>query len=116
MKCRLIMVPPGGGEADYSLDFDLPTIPRAGEGLCISRDDRATGYECFIVRSVRWELKYPSSKAHAVSGTEEVGKVGMIAVECEFAFGPFMTPEHQRACEAYRNRGKDVKTLDETMY
>ena len=37
MKVRLCFVPPGGGEANYSLDFDMPAVPRSGDYISIKR-------------------------------------------------------------------------------
>ena len=110
------MVPPGGGEADYRLDFNLPAPPRAGEFITIARKDRAPGYECFYVRSVWWDLLYPRSDLYAEAGKDTPGELKMLAVECEFARGPFMTDEHKRACDAYEAGGYKVRKFDETMY
>lgn len=114
VECRLVIVPPGGGEADYSLDFDLPAVPRTGEFISVSRDDREYGYECFYVRSVWWEMSYPSSAAIATK--DQKGKIKMIAIEAETARGPHMTKEHERMCDAYEARGKKPREFDATMY
>jgi hypothetical protein len=31
MKVRPVFVPPGGGEADYMLDLELPGVPQPGD-------------------------------------------------------------------------------------
>jgi hypothetical protein len=60
MKATLVFVPPGGGEADYSLQFDLPAVPQPGDYISVTRPGQE-GYEDFIVRRARWVLSYPSS-------------------------------------------------------
>lgn len=117
MKCALVMVPPGGGEADYQLAFDLASPPRVGEFITIAREDAEKfGYECFYVRSVWWDLKYPNSALYATSEDHPIGKAETVLVECEFARGPHMTEEHARACDVYEQRGYAIKEFDNTMY
>ncbi len=51
MKMSLAFVPPGGGEADYGLDFDLPGIPQPGDYISITREgEEGTGTEDFLER------------------------------------------------------------------
>ena len=40
MKVTLVFVPPGGGETDYQLSFDLPGIPVKGDYIMVSRGDQ----------------------------------------------------------------------------
>jgi hypothetical protein len=53
MKMTLVFVPAGGGEADYQLDFDLPSVPQPGDYVSIRRPD-AQGTVDFIVRRTWW--------------------------------------------------------------
>lgn len=125
MKVTLIVVPPGGGEADYNLDFDLPAVPRAGEYITVARDDvlanpqRAQGgdfgiYECFFVRRAWWDLRYPHSRPTSQPG--DIGSAYMIAIEAEPARGPHMTEAHRRSCETYEAKGLTVRTFDNSAY
>jgi hypothetical protein len=69
IRATLVFVPPGGGEADYSLDFDLPAVPQPGDYVSIVRGDRNPAhYEDFIVRRTWWHLEYPDS---ALGGSRE---------------------------------------------
>ena len=58
MNVTLTFVPPGGGESDYSLNFDLPGIPRPGDYIRVRRP-KQTGSEDFIVRSDVVEPEFP---------------------------------------------------------
>ncbi|MCJ2011083.1 hypothetical protein [Methylobacterium sp. J-076] len=129
MKVTLIVVPPGGGEAEYTLDFELPAVPREGEYITVARDDALADpkpdpqdgsigiYECFYVRRAWWDLRYPSSAPYAKGeGQGPVGSAYMIAVEAETARGPHMTGSHRRSCETYERRGLPVRTFDNSAY
>jgi hypothetical protein len=113
MKVTLIFVPPGGGEADYSLDFDLPSVPQPGDYISIQRPTE-TGFEDFIVRRVWWYLTYP--KSEGITTTTTLGKCEGITVEGEFALGHHSTESHKRACEMYKNRGKPIQTFQPSGY
>ena len=116
MKVSLVFVPPGGGEADYQLEFELPSVPQAGDYISVIRDGATSpGYETFLVRRTIWELKYPKSSSGLATNGEH-GTVSTIWVECEFARGMMMTPEHEKACATYAARGYAVPKLDETAY
>jgi hypothetical protein len=41
IKVSLVFVPPGGGEAEYGLDFEMLSVPRLGDYVSVQRDDRA---------------------------------------------------------------------------
>jgi hypothetical protein len=100
MKVRLVFVPPGGGEADYSLDFDLPSLPQPGDYISIWRSEKQ-GTEDFIVRRTWWNLEFPDSKLSRSASDQTHGVVKMIAVECEFAIGAYSSEDHKRACNRY---------------
>ncbi|MBA4797916.1 MAG: hypothetical protein H2043_10980 [Rhizobiales bacterium] len=115
IKCNLSMVPPGGGEQDYLLQFNLPTLPSVGDFLRIRRENSEDpGAEIFCVRGVFWDLSYPSSSSFAAP--DEAGTVSDIWIECEFVRGPFMTKSHKEVCDMYEARGKKPKDLPDTMY
>ncbi len=111
MKARLVFVPPGGGEIDYSLDFDLPGVPQPGDYISIGRKDNPGGTEDFIFRRTWWHLSYPDSKTHHDSDNSPLGNTIHIGIECEFARGPFSTDEHKRACDGYK-----AEDFEETAY
>jgi hypothetical protein len=114
MKVVLIFVPPGGGEADYQLRFELPSVPQAGDYISIMRDG-AGGTETFIVRRTIWDLTYPKTESFAAKDGEH-GTTKNIWVECEFARGFHMTENHKRACNSYEARGYKIPEHDNTAY
>ena len=136
MKVTLVFVPPGGGETDYSLDFDLPAVPRTGDYICIRRPGGEVGQEEFIVRRSWWSLVYPVSgdssrsivklklgsiPAGATVANESpnpppVGSLSQLVVECEFALGPYPTDGHKRSCEIYKQRKGSLKEFDNSVY
>lgn len=106
IRVRLSFVPPGGGEVDYGLTMDMPSLPREGDYISVLRDpapDRGADYvgsEDFIVRRVWWFCKYPDDgKLTHEAGKEPVG-VAEVCVECEFAHGPFSSPAHKRSANS----------------
>jgi hypothetical protein len=105
MKVHLALVPPGGGEAEYSLAFDLPEIPRAGDYISVMRDGQA-GTEDFVVVRTRWVLNYPKAPAIQDAHDAAVGKLTEIWVECDFAIGHFSSVDHLRTCERFERTGK----------
>jgi hypothetical protein len=52
MEATLVFVPPGGGDAEYSLQFELPSVPQPESYISITRPDQL-GTEDFIVRRKR---------------------------------------------------------------
>ena len=57
MKVHLSFVPPGGGETDYSLIIEMPTVPQTGDYISITRPGQQ-GAEDFIVKRTWWNLEY----------------------------------------------------------
>lgn len=115
MKVSLTFVPPGGGEADYGLDFDLPAVPQPGDYISVRRPGEI-GTSDFIVKRAWWGLSYPTSESDLSTNHNRKGSLNSIVVECEFAKGPYSTPSHTRACESYQVRkGKSLK-FEETAY
>lgn len=120
MKVRLVFVLPGGGEADYSLEFELPSVPQPGDYISIMRPDEM-GTADFRVRRTWWLLEHPTSAqtAGAIAGTQPVGKLRHplgLTVECEFAKGPHSSDSHQQTCETYKNRKGQLVEFEDTAY
>lgn len=131
MKVTLTIVPPGGGEADYHLAFDLPAVPQPGDYVSVKRPGEK-GLSHFIVRRSWWMLSYSSTQTAiikplggalaATNGGKESGvrpgKLESLVVECELADGPNPSDDHKRACARYKGRkGKDkLKSFDESCY
>ena len=84
---------------DYSLEFNLPEVPRVGSYISIHRPDKPKPYgEDMIVRQVWWRLEHPETN---VIGTEpvKVGSLEEIMVECEPAIGPYASDAWREALE-----------------
>jgi hypothetical protein len=88
----LTFVPPGGGEADYGIDVELPAVPRAGDFLCVYLEGRGDRSD-FVVLRVWWNLKAKNTK---LEGARHDG----ITVECEYALSSRSSDEHVRAAKA----------------
>jgi hypothetical protein len=74
---------------DYSLDFELPEVPKPGSYISIQRPDKPEPYgEDLIVRQVWWRLNHPETAGFG-SEPPKVGKLTEIMVECEQAIGPY---------------------------
>jgi hypothetical protein len=126
VKATLTIVPPGGGEAEYSLDFELPGAPQPCDYVTVSRPDRA-GVESFVVRRSWWLLEHPARSPASPMGFREaversrglpdggdssappsppVGQVKSLMVECEIAEGPFPSEQHREVCQRYAAMGR----------
>ena len=112
MKARLVFVPPDGGEADYSLEFELPGVPQPGDYISVTRPWEE-GTADFMVRRSWWYLNYPDNALHAWDDSPPVyGTLERLLVECEFAKGPYSAPSHKKACEGY----KEAKEFEDTAF
>jgi hypothetical protein len=103
MNVRLVFVPPGGGEADCTLDVDLPAVPRQGDYLTVLRDG---GLESYVVRRLWW----------SVDGRGVDGALREVAAECAAAAGGWDGAEHRRRCERWRVNGLPVPALEASGY
>lgn len=113
MKVTFCFVPPGGGgEAEYSLAFDLPSIPQAGDYVLITRPDNPGVTEDFIVKRTWWGLMHPRTGTREEAGTRQAGSVREIYVECYFAQGPWSSDAHKESLREFENQGKEPLKLD----
>lgn len=115
MKVTLTFVPPNGGEQDYQLSFELPSIPQQGDYISITRPDSEGTFD-FIVRRTWWHLEYPENALYGSSSNPVHGAVGSIVVECEFAKGGFSNQDHLSSCEMYRVRTGVLKEFEASGY
>ena len=115
MRATLVFVPPGGGEADYQLDFDVPGVPQPGDYITIRRKGEGVATtEDFIVRRSWWHLATPETRPAILDGFAKAGSMTGAVVECEFALGPNSSEDHKRSCKIYEARGKGIKEFDAT--
>ena len=112
MEATLVFVPPGGGDAEYSLQFELPSVPQPGSYISIIRPDQV-GSEDFIVRRSLWHLEHPTTGAY---GEGETGTMRELGVECEFARGPYSSDEHRRTCDAFERGGREVQSFETSAF
>jgi hypothetical protein len=62
---------------DYSLEFELPEVPKVGSYISVHRPDNPEPYsEDMIVKEVGWRLEHPETRA-ATSGDEPL-KIGSL--------------------------------------
>ena len=104
-QVTLVVVPPGGGEAEYSLQMEVPALPREGDYVTVMRKregpvaGRDIGTEDFIVRRVWWAFDFPDDgRLWEYSDERTVGTLNGIGVECEMAKGPYSSEAHIRRC------------------
>jgi hypothetical protein len=113
MIATLLFVPPGGGEPDHSLVFELPSVPQAGDYISVTRHDQQ-GTKDFIVRRSWWYLEHPETGAYET--IRHAGRMAGLSVECEFARGPYSSEGHRRECDAYERGGREVQSFEATAY
>ncbi len=116
-EVTLVVVPPGGGEADYGLQMNVPALPREGDYLTVMRNRAGPvagadiGTEDFIVRRVWWAFNYPDDGAlFHEAGQGPVAKPSGISIEVEPAKGHYSSERHVRAC------GEKAMTFEASAY
>jgi hypothetical protein len=116
-QATLVVVPPGGGEAEYSLLFEVPALPREGDYVTVMRHrpapvpGRHIGTEDFIVRRVWWAFDYPDDGRLFEYSDERIpGTLNGIGIEVEPARGPYSSDAHLRAC------GPRARTFEASAY
>lgn len=107
MKVHLAFVPPGGGETEYAVEFDMPAVPQAGDYISIIRTSKA-GTEDFRVKRTLWQL--------GADDASERTEVKDIWVECECALSGTSSDDHKAACDRYKQQTSTLIELDTTMY
>ena len=56
MKVVIAIVPPGGGEIDYKLPIEMPSVPQAGDHITIDRPGTPDQMEQLVVRKTWWTV------------------------------------------------------------
>lgn len=116
MKVRLVIVPPGGGEADYSFFIDMPAVPASGDYISVQTNDEP-GVVSLLVKRTWWTLKSVETRSMFEAGDELYGRTEEVSVECYPAKGlGYDTDAHKRTLEMYRARGKAPPEFDTSMY
>lgn len=97
---------------DYSLDFDLPEVPRSGDYISIQRPDKPEPFgEDLIVRKVWWRLDHPETNGFG-SDQPKIGSVREMVVECEVALGPYSSDDWRRLAEGAKSRGLEIEEFE----
>lgn len=97
---------------DYSIDFELPGVPRPGDYVSVQRPDKPEPYgEDLIVRQVWWRLKHPETGGFG-SEPPKVGSLTEILVECAQAIGPYSSDDWRDTLTGKRANGVDVPEFE----
>ncbi len=108
MKYELVIVPPGGGEADYTVTIhDAIYIPRAGEYISLVGDEAGR-------RSV-FRVLYVTAQAVRLERQGEYKEEAPV-VQAEFVRHPYQSDAHARSIEMYTSRGKPIHDYPESGY
>jgi hypothetical protein len=103
MKFSICIVPPGGGEADFTIAVEGSAIPRNGEYITVQYEN---GVGCYKVRYVTYCYEKQGDKFKDL----------MPVVEAEFVRHPYQSPEHKRCIEMYESRGHKADSYPESGY
>jgi hypothetical protein len=98
-------------EPEFSLEFDLPEVPKVGAYISVCRPDTAPYSEDMIVEKVWWHLKHPQ----ALAGGEvepRIGSLKEIFVECVQAIGPWSTDQWRDTLDRKRKRGAEIPEFE----
>lgn len=117
MIATFVFVPPGGGEADYSLDFEIPGVPQHGDYVQVWIDGQE-GTRDFIVRRAWWQLGHPDTEPTISSNSQSTirGRMKGLMVECEYSEGPYSNDGHKRAIAANRNPKQELTKFDDSAF
>ena len=107
MKVRFIFVPQWGGEADYNLFADLPSLPNPWDYISINYNNSPSGTSDFIVKRLWWSID---------GGDWSDWKSKEISIECYFALSGYSSDEHKASYEMYKSRKWIELEFDETAY
>ncbi len=106
VRVNLVIREVGRLKPDYSLDFELPEVPRPGDYISIHRPDKPKPYgEDVIVEKVWWQLEHPETSGFG-STAPKIGKLEEITVECKPAIGPYASDHWRDIHKAARERGE----------
>jgi hypothetical protein len=99
MKVQLLIITGdenAGGQnvLGHGMDFEMPSVPRAGDLVTVSHPDQE-GQTWFVVRRTIWSLDHPGAAGPYRADTHPTGAPGKVILECEFAVGPYQSEEHK---------------------
>lgn len=110
MKYTMIIVPPGGGEADYQLQMEGDHIPQTGEYILVHEEE---GSRCAAFQ-VRYVIN--QFEEQQLQDMEGYRRHLETIVEVEFVEHPYQSDAHKRSIDMYSARGKKAKSFPESGY
>ena len=111
IKVIIVIREIGRTKPDFSLEFNLPTLPRKGDYISIQRLDKPRPYgEDMIVREIWWRLDHAET-GNFVTGAIKVGTVNEIIIECEPATSPYSSNDWKKYVESNRS-ATSIPTFD----
>ena len=105
VKITVVARKPGTTAVDYSMEFEVPEIPRQGDYISVNRPDTRLVGEDFIVRHVWWKISYSGTDGFVSSEKPPVGDVVDIVVECDPALGPYSSERWRKSLEQAHAEG-----------
>ncbi|MGY2986489.1 MULTISPECIES: hypothetical protein [unclassified Bradyrhizobium] len=111
VKVTVVIRDVGRLKPDYSLDFNVPEVPKVGSYISIYRPDAPHHSEDLIVEKVWWGLDHPETEPFA-NGEPKTGSLREIMVECVQAIGPYSLDRWRDRLQASRERGEDVPEFE----
>lgn len=106
-KITLVVRDVGKLSPDYSMEFEVPEIPRTGDYISVRRPDIEPWTEDFIVRQVWWQLKDTGEKPYR-DENDKPGTVTEIFVEVDQAIGPYAADRWRDRLEQDRLNGREI--------
>ena len=111
VRCIIVVREVGGLKPDYSLEFDLPEVPKPGAYISIYRGIPAGPYsEDLVVEKIWWDLNHPD--CYLTDGSTAVGNAINIMVECTPAIGPTSNDRWRDMLTAHTARGVAVPVFE----
>ena len=108
-KVTVAVVPPGGGETDYSFEIMLPALPNVEDYFQVVAKDVCMTHD-FIVRRRWFHAEQPTDiEAKPVTYTG-------VVLEVEPALSDYSSNGHKAVCEMYKRRGKPLQELQTSVY
>ncbi|MCJ9725407.1 hypothetical protein MOV64_31805 [Agrobacterium sp. BETTINA12B] len=109
VKVTVVVREIGRLKPDYSLDFELPSVPSVNSYISIQRSDKPKPYgEDLIVRQIWWRLDHPETVGYS-HGEAKIGSVSEIIVECEPAASPYSSTQWLQLIDGARTHGTTVE-------
>lgn len=106
-KFELVVVPPGGGETEFTVEIKTQRIPQTTEYIQLKEED---GISLFLVTNVI--SVYEDNDEVPIKDFIEKG----ISVEVEPVDYEFQSPSQARMVERFKQQGYPVKSWIPTSY